>query len=124
MTDLEMTRLCLEATGWKYLGAAGVSLTKEECGQGPSIMSRKYPGKLWCLSGGNDWWKDPDGFNICACCQAIPDPLTDDAQAMALVKRFRLWEWIRDGSLDIGDDLNRAIVACVAQMQANRPKGE
>ena len=63
------------------------------------------------------------------------DPLHDDAQAMALVKRFKLWTgyddtdngWkVRpwpylpndDGPYGLGFDLNRAIVECVAQMQA------
>ena len=61
------------------------------------------------------------------------DPLHDDAQAMALVKKFHLsvnnyaetpnvWEvWI-DATPDYwtgSNELNRAIVECVAKMQAN-----
>ena len=66
------------------------------------------------------------------------DPLHDDAQAMALVKRFKLdleplfvgeegeWQacqWREDGNGRIhkknDTDLNRAIVLCVAGMAAN-----
>ena len=67
-------------------------------------------------------------------------PLTDGAQAMALVKRFKLdcewyandnsWgvtDWSGDGkpsptSFDI--DLNRAIVYCVAHARATTAKGD
>ena len=57
------------------------------------------------------------------------DPLHDDAQSMALVKKFRLcvdgadksgeWsarEWA-SGTFALDADLNRAIVECVAKMQ-------
>lgn len=95
MTDLEMTRLCAEA----------MELTP---------LDR-------CDEFGDDQY----------------DPLTDDAQAMALVKRFGL-DITRNGPtpedvawfVDCGSiyawepNLNRAIVTCVAQMQANGPKGE
>jgi len=62
------------------------------------------------------------------------DPLTDDAQAMALVKRFWLEPrynehrdvpaWMVTPSYKaepcvISTDLNRAIVECVAKMQAD-----
>lgn len=63
------------------------------------------------------------------------DPLRDDAQAFALVKRFSLavgfdsvsgrWTAISDkGQAFDGDsdNLNRAIVECVAKMQAVRPR--
>jgi hypothetical protein len=61
----------------------------------------------------------------------VYDPLHDDAQAMALVKKFGLsiapelgqgrglWRvnhW-RDPPLVLDTDLNRAIVECVAKMQ-------
>jgi predicted NAD/FAD-dependent oxidoreductase len=63
------------------------------------------------------------------------DPLHDDAQAMALVKRFRLnvtvsgdtyWDVDNDDGSGrrfadaMQHDLNRAIVECVAKMQAAR----
>ncbi len=67
------------------------------------------------------------------------DPLTSDAQAMALVKRFpvNIWNgdvpakryrvvcsWREEGVLkEIGswnDDINRAIVECVSKMQSRK----
>lgn len=60
------------------------------------------------------------------------DPLHDDAQAMGLVKRFRLFINSADeeaywkvaphgqGVTNCHSDLNRAIVECVSQMQANK----
>jgi hypothetical protein len=54
-------------------------------------------------------------------------PLTTDAQAMRLVKRFHLWiNYSRQWMVVCGDsytknaDLNRAIVECVAKMQKER----
>ena len=55
------------------------------------------------------------------------EPLHDDAQAMALVKKFRLQilEWrgdadwcvrYSDSNQSFNDDLNRAICECVAKM--------
>jgi hypothetical protein len=44
------------------------------------------------------------------------DPLHDDTQLMAIMKRFQLWEAIRDGSLVIGNDVNRSVVDFVAKM--------
>ena len=62
------------------------------------------------------------------------DPLHDDAQAMALVKRFRItcsgtsrsglqyWQAWTGGDLEehfvVRPDLNRAICECVAKMQS------
>ena len=56
------------------------------------------------------------------------NPLDDDAQAMRLVKKFRLmltpdiapeeWRVESDGLDGRNNDLNRAIVECVAKMQA------
>ncbi len=65
------------------------------------------------------------------------DPLTDDAQAMALVKRFNVRidrtrgipeKWAvhissNFGDTVIGDDLNRCIVLCVAALQSRAAKG-
>src|SRR3990167_1051712 len=121
MTDLEMTRACAEAMGWKHLGAVGVE---------PPKRGEPDPKGLWCLSGGNDWWVNPQGYNVCAPCSGIPDPLHDDAQAMALVKKLRLdiiaggsdgWEVHHEGwPTYCNDDLNRAIVECVARMQKEK----
>jgi hypothetical protein len=109
MTHLEMTKLCAEAMGLKTTvadyahagyGISGtyVQLSSEHRGDGPNS----------------------DVYN----------PLHDDAQAMALVKRFRLhpvydaddrvWHCvtIQHGFYGRDPDLNRAIVECVAKMQA------
>lgn len=60
------------------------------------------------------------------------DPLHDDAQAMALVKRFtlhavyeaadRVWHCVtlQHGFYGRSPELNRAICECVAQMQAGK----
>ena len=78
------------------------------------------------------------GFGTITCKECgeigIPyDPLHDDAQAMALVKKFQLqvdWSagdlvWInnRRGSYAKADpaDLNRAICECVANMEKAKP---
>lgn len=100
MTDLEMTKLCAQAMG----------LPIDE----QTTATISYRDK-WHISIG----------------QSIPGsaygPLHDDAQAMALVKKFEIsirkidpdrWDaWIpllpADGS---NADLNRAIVECVAKM--------
>lgn len=127
MTDLEITKLCAEAMGWKHLGAVGVE---------PPKRGEPDPPGLWCLSGGNDWWVDPEGHSVCAPCCGIPDPLHDDAQCFALVKKFRLLVGIgKKFTADAGTtelfwvvehpeydeaedaDLNRAICEAVANMQ-------
>jgi len=124
MSDAELTELCALAMGWKHLGAIGVTLPPEI--KYPSEADERFKGKLWCLSGGNDWWLDPGGHNVCGLCSQIPDPLHDDAQAMALVKRFRLqidphdeqWNVAAVGkAASLREGLNRAIVECVAKMQ-------
>lgn len=111
MTDLEMTKLCADAMeiGYKIIG--------DLYGDGDLLIAAS-----------------PQGDDLF-------DPLRDDAQAMALVKRFHLavqppqfsrpprWHvWIDvrgvGKSLHIGVadvlDLNRAIVECVAKMQASK----
>ncbi len=130
MDDLEMTKLCAEAMGWKHLGPVGNAAPKP--GE-PDPVGR------WCLSGGNDWWVNPTGDDVCAPCLGLPDPLHDDAAAMALVKRFRLDISQRDSDTDkhndlwdvtppdenngtVNADLNRAVCLCVAKLQAGRGK--
>ena len=93
MTDLEMTRLCAEAMG--------VKLINEIC----RGEERYRPDNLY-------------------------DPLHDDAQAMALVKKLnmeiersdagRCKAWIHPAKehSEWCDNLNLAIVECVAKMQA------
>ena len=100
LSDLEMVRLCAEAMG--------LSL----CEQHSHYWPRYFDASL------GEW-----GTDICY------DPLHDDAQAMALVKKFRLEiedEWLVSTSIATsntefwsahGKDLNRAIVECVAKME-------
>lgn len=118
MTDDEINERCMLAVGWKHLGAVGVA---------PPKRGEADPPGLWCLSGGNDWWTDPKGASVCGRCESLPVPLTDDAEAMALVKHFGIslrktdpdmWHaWIpllpADGE---GDTANRAICECVASI--------
>ena len=108
MTDLEMTRLCAEAMGLRWIGRQEI---------------RAFNPDQW-----SNWVRVPDKTE-----EFRFDPLHDDAQAMALVKKFRMG--IDDGatsgdkcgaSLHVGgviytavaDDLNRAIVEAVAKWQA------
>lgn len=122
MTDLEMTQLCAVAFGFeKFLPQA-------------EWANKKYPAStvfvqlgLW---GGEAY---------------LYDPLHNDEQAMQLVKKFKLhtvgplennmhtWGAIYypagDGDtgnsvLGKGKDANRAIVECVARMQAAKSTGE
>jgi hypothetical protein len=100
MTDLEMTKLCAEAMGIPHKIS-----TDRRTGAFVEIIKESDPGN------GGEF-----------------DPLHDDAQAMALVKKFRL-EILPDDLIDFrvrpiemnictsSDDLNRAIVECVAKMQ-------
>ena len=104
MTDLEMTRLCAEAMGLH-----------------PSPYGED---RLEVVT-----WHGPDGEHPT---YRIYEPLNDDAQAMALVKKFVLHiEWLatKDWAVDYGSranpqhiacnpDLSRAIVECVAKMQS------
>ena len=109
MTDLEMTKLCAQAMGFSSLVAIPIT---------ESTHMRHTPPQY--------------SYN----------PLHDDAQAMALLKRFNLscdrWpdhagrglpvpiSWrighVRGDGFNVdyvmADDLNRAIVECVAKMQS------
>ena len=104
MTDLEITRLCAEAMGYKIL--LPIKDDVVEC-------NHLDDGKFF-------------------------DPIHDDAQAMALVKKMVLsidravisnygvpeqWGW-RVMAAYVGHarsaDLNRAICECVAKMQASK----
>lgn len=100
MTDLEMTKLCAEAMGYK-------------------TTTSMYPEKL--LATIDPYPKDH--------IYSPYDPLHDDAQAMALVKKFKLyiappvgefptWEVCSEESVNFFKNiyLNRAIMECVANM--------
>lgn len=104
MTDLEMNRLCAEAMGWRAEPTNNGYLLKEASGE--------------FLGGIGTWFVK--GY----------DPLHDDAQAMALVKRFNIdtshcenahtgnpdgWIVFLAGESAESQDLNRAIVECVAK---------
>lgn len=108
MTDLEMTKLCAEAMGYRLDADGGFSRLQQGAGM-----------------------DEPAWFEF------IYSPLHDDAQAMALVKKLGLtvdpqedkppftWRVVvaNEGDWDDqifaqGSDLNRAIVECVAKMQA------
>ena len=104
MSEQELTKLCAEAMGHSVYGQFG------------------DPEK------GEEWWDIGDDRPVAY------DPLHDDAQAMALVKRFKLalyWDceergWCVAPELTGPDlsakDLNRAIVECVAKMQSAKIK--
>jgi hypothetical protein len=103
LTDLEMTRLSAEAMGLPLMPHMDGD---ERCFlQDPANQHSYYPVRVY--------W-----------------PLENDAQAMALVKKFSLcvdkvdgkWgAWERKTDSDgFSDELNRAIVECVAKMQAER----
>lgn len=107
MTDLEITKLCAESLGWKWI-AAGPS-------RGSVWVAARY-----VFDGDVVEWDD----NY--------DPLHDDGQCLALVKRLGLnVEWIPESAhirarwlvstryvSAAETDLNRAVCSCVAQMQA------
>ena len=102
MTDLEITKACAEAMGVRTVERA----IGPHSGQAPALqLSGIGPGPI-------EWY----------------DPLHDDAQAMALVKRFGLaivcvGEFWEIGPSDdfsephCSTDLNRAICECVAKMR-------
>jgi len=104
MTDLEMTRLCAEAVGlqWKLLPALEGSETYDE--DTIIFYDGPYPVKY--------------------------NPIMNDAQAMALVKKMRLcigsvggwsvWSGLQDSGSSQSKDLNRAICMAVAKMQASK----
>ena len=102
MTDLEITKLCAEAMGCT-----------------PSPLAGSWDSvPLHYFFGGRPF---TEGY----------DPLHDDAQAMALVKKFHLglypyqtvhekWWWkvgVQTNAQAMGEELNRAICECVAKMQ-------
>ena len=104
MTDPDKIRLCAEALG---LGAA-LRRTTDPAAKHPESAFRAYLGK-----------KAPFWY----------DPLHDDAQCMALVKKFGLelkkvmetWHvWNGDEGAVLSKDLNAAVVDCVAKMQAEK----
>ena len=130
MTDIEITKLCAEAMGWKHLGAVGILPLPGE-NKGDYANRADKLNLPWCYSNQNDWWVDPEGRRVCGPCEMNLDPLHDDAQAMALVKKLQLsiaepragcgWGVYRHDALrqqtSEHADLNRAICLCVASME-------
>lgn len=103
MSDLEMTKLCAQAMGF-----------------GDGLGEARDP-----ETGAVFWVLKSFGY-------PKYDPLHDDAQAMALVKRFHInLDKVTDGWLArqsdaeygtacVAHDLNRAIVECVAKLHQAR----
>lgn len=96
MTDLEITKLCAEAMGYRIVYPDQIDL--------PLCVESSHGSSVYY-------------------------PLHDDAQAMALVKIFKLfvnwdngtcWVMCAESDCDSDDhtDLNRAVCECVARMQA------
>jgi len=110
MSDLELTKLCAEAMGWSPCGV------REDFESVKALPVAQFPGA--------------PAYQYA--------PLKSDSSAMALVKKFRLditnffgsndnfHEWSVRGTVagletSVNADLNRAIVECVAKMQAIKP---
>lgn len=126
MTDKQIRILCAEAMGWTHLGAVGEPYYR-------GIAD----GKIWCMSGSNDWWLDPEGHRVCGPCQGIPDPIEERDHAMRLLEKLGMsispmsdenlgWEaelWQADGepySRVVNVNLLRAISECAAAAQAQK----
>jgi hypothetical protein len=110
MTDLEMTKLCAEAIGVEWCAVPLDGTSGLACYLDPSMKSKALQARIY-------------------------DPLHNDAQAMALVKKLRLhinsfhgaallekerwWEVEhndgKQATIAKHADLNRAIVECVAK---------
>ena len=104
MTDLEITKACAEMIGYpEYVNPDGRA-------------TKPVPPRILVLL--MDQNATPELY----------DPLHDDAQCFALVKKFNLmllWLepqqlWSINFGVTRNQDLNRAICECVAKMHANR----
>ena len=105
MTDLELVRLCAEAIEFQIVADSNIGPVRV---QSPILTTHDCEGHIY-------------------------DPLHDDAQAMALVKKFPiciLWAGA-DTRVSVGlvyeqgcysqrQDMNRAICMAVAKMQASK----
>src|SRR3990167_8975659 len=86
MTDLEMTKLCAEAMGWRTF--------KERRGDYSLCVSvapgERMPWESRKTPNPERYQEVPIdiALTIGFFARSIPDPLKDDAQAMALVKKF------------------------------------
>ena len=110
LTDLEISKRCAAAMGHEYI----------------------YVGPELCIR--TD--RERGAYTKIPLYRTIYDPLRDDAQAMALVKKFELeiippplravhkWRVVTvraDTESGSADNLNRAICECVAKMQCDKP---
>lgn len=118
MTDLEITKLCAEAMGLSHEWddfCVWLKVDGFELGCEPRFRTKR--GQLF------DWVKRYD-------------PLSNDAQAVSLMRRFRLgiepnqsnndwlaWEEATGPQFMGSGDLNRAICECVAKVQQQRATG-
>ena len=116
MTDLDITRLCAEAMGWQRVRISALAVP------GIHVDPPFIVGSL-------------TGTSI----DELYDPLHDDAQCMALIKRLDValyrvgpydWQasiWSRERtqlvwSTENVPDLNRVVCECVAKMQQAKIK--
>lgn len=124
MTDIEMTKLCAEAMGLYLLPAYP---------KGHLLYNPNHD------RGGLMWSGEVDGQGCYFIQGGAYDPLHNDEQAMALVKKLGLtvdpaqdeppfdWrvvvaiggDWDNQAAGE-SDNLNRAIVQCVAKLQESR----
>lgn len=113
MIDLEMTKLCADVMGLTLLPAyrRGTILYDEGQHDWNGLMCSKDDGQEYLFTHSGAY-----------------NPLHDDEQAMALVKKLGLdihcrsdgngwYVGLANGNPSIHADLNRAIVECVAMMQ-------
>ena len=103
MTDLEITRLCAQAMGFRY----ELNSDKSE-----------YRNAVCLYDNGSNLWNKT--YN----------PLWNDEQAMAILKKFRSLtipviykEWSHPASEMVGINSNRAICECVAIWQKTMNDG-
>jgi hypothetical protein len=115
MDDLELALKCAQVSeAWKDAHKLYPTMTLD-----PTFAGAEIRGKHCYLLPNNPMRQDPQVY----------DPLHDDAQAMALVKKFHLeTRWYEDesawgvfaGNEKVGcyqyKDLNRAICECVARL--------
>lgn len=122
--DIELTKLCAEAMGYESLDV-GYTDGEDETPRQRELDASQWMHRHGLWSVGEYWINEAAGSWIT---RSDYDPLHNDAQAMALVKRFKLDVWwpfsgqtwrCSDGTTTRPtehEDLNRAICLCVAQM--------
>ena len=132
LTDLEITKRCAEAMGYKFFRSKHGHWTVDTpdgthhvCCEGWPAFDKNTGQKL----------REPTAKDAILECNYFP--LHDDAQAMALVKKFdllivksrnplnslqwRVGQHLWEPPFGVGNHLNRAICECVAKMQCDKP---